>query len=318
MRSLGAYVLYRVLLLVPVLVGISLIVFFIMAMLPGDPAQALLGAYATPENLAALREDMGLDEPPVARYFIWAGNLLEGNFGHSFSLDRPVLDIVLDRLGPTLLLAGTALLLCSILGLAAGVISAVRQYGWQDKLTTFFVLVGISTPTFWLGLLFVLVFAVKLGWFPASGMHPIYGGGGWLSVLHHLVLPATCLAVVATGVIARLTRSSMLEVLRRDFVTTARAKGLDERDVVYKHAFRNALVTVIPVVGIQAGFVLGSAVYIETVFQWPGIGDMIVTAILSRDILLVQGAVIVVAACYVLINLLTDVVQRWLDPRIAA
>ncbi len=315
---MGGYVLRRVLLLVPVLAGISLIVFFIMALLPGDPAQALLGAYATPENLANLREEMGLDEPLVNRYFIWLGNLLGGDFGHSYSLDRPVLDIVTDRLGPTLLLAGTALVLCSILGLVAGVISAVRQYGWQDKLTTLFVLVGISTPTFWLGLLFVLVFAVRLSWFPASGMYPIYGPAGWLSVLHHLVLPATCLAVVATGVIARLTRSSMLEVLRKDFVTTARAKGLDERTVIYKHAFRNALVTVIPVLGIQAGFVLGSAVYIETVFQWPGIGDMIVTAILSRDILLVQGAVIVVAACYVLINLLTDVLQRWLDPRISA
>lgn len=318
MSSIGGYVLRRVVLLVPVLAGISLIVFFIMALLPGDPAQALLGAYATPENLTNLREDMGLDEPLASRYFIWLGNLLGGDFGHSYSLDRPVLDIVLDRLGPTLLLAGTALVLCSILGLAAGVISAVHQYGWQDKLTTFFVLVGISTPTFWLGLLFVLLFAVELGWFPASGMYPIYGSASWLSVLHHLVLPATCLAVVATGVIARLTRSSMLEVLRRDFVTTARAKGLDEKTVVYKHAFRNALVTVIPVLGIQAGFVLGSAVYIEVVFQWPGIGDMIVTAILSRDILLVQGAVIVVAACYVLINLLTDVLQRWLDPRIAA
>lgn len=318
MSSLGGYVLYRIILLFPVLAGISLIVFFIMALLPGDPAQALLGAYATPENLAELREDMGLDEPLASRYLIWLGNLLEGNFGHSYSLDRPVLDVVLDRLGPTLLLAGTALILCSIVGLAAGVISAVHQYAWQDKVTTFFVLVGISVPTFWLGLLFVLLFAVELGWFPASGMHPIYGTGGWLSVAHHLVLPAVCLAVVATGVIARLTRSSMLEVLRRDFVTTARAKGLDEKDVVYKHAFRNALVTVIPVLGIQAGFVLGSAVYIETVFQWPGIGAMIVTAILSRDILLVQGAVIVVAACYVLINLLADVLQRWLDPRIAA
>lgn len=316
--TLGGYVLYRVLLLVPVLAGISLIVFFIMALLPGDPAQALLGAYATPENLANLRADMGLDEPLVSRYFIWLGNLLEGNFGHSYSLDRPVLDIVIDRLGPTLLLAGTALILCAIFGLAAGVISAVHQYGWQDKMTTFFVLIGISTPTFWLGLLFVLFFAVKLNWFPTGGMYPIYGAGGWLTVLHHLVLPAVCLAVVATGVIARLTRSSMLEVLRRDFVTTARAKGLDENTVVYKHAFKNALVTVIPVVGIQAGFVLGSAVYIETVFQWPGIGSMIVTAILSRDILLVQGAVIVVAACYVLINLLTDVLQRTLDPRIVA
>jgi peptide/nickel transport system permease protein len=312
------YILRRLLLAIPVLLGISLIVFLMMALIPGDPALAILGAYATPENVAKLNAELGLDRPLPVQYFTWLGNLLTGDFGRSYSLNRPVIDEILERLGPTLLLAGTALVLATVLGLAAGVVAAVRQYGWPDKLLTLIVLVGISTPSFWLGLILVLLFAVRLGWFPASGMVAIYGGGGPLDILHHLVLPAVTLALVATGVIARLTRANMLEVLRQDFIRTARAKGVDESRVIRRHAFRNALVNIIPIIGIQAGFVLGGAVYIETVFQWPGIGRMLVTAITTRDILLVQGGVLVVAAAYVGINLLTDVVQHLLDPRIAA
>jgi peptide/nickel transport system permease protein len=313
-----SYTLRRLAMIVPVLLGLSVIVFLIMALIPGDPALAILGSFATPENVAQLRQDLGLDRSLPAQYFIWLGNLLHGDFGRSYSLNRPVLDEVLDRLGPTLLLAGTSLLLCTLLGLAAGVVSAVRQYGWQDRVITLLVLVGLSTPSFWLGLVLVLLFAVQLHWFPVSGMVAIYGGGGPADILHHLVLPAVTLSVVATGVIARLTRSNMLEVLRQDYVRTARAKGLEERTVIGRHAFRNALVNIVPIVGIQAGFVLGGAVYIETVFQWPGIGRMLVTAISTRDILLVQGGVLVVAACYVLINLATDLIQHLLDPRIAA
>lgn len=311
------YIIKRLILVVPVLLGISVIVFLIMAMLPGDAAQAILGSFATPENLARVRSDLGLDEPMVKRYFIWLGNILQGDFGRSYTLQRPVLDEVLDRLGPTLLLAGTSLILASIMGMFAGVIAAIKQFGWQDALFTFVVLIGISTPSFWLGLMFVLAFSLNLGWFPVSGMTAVIGGGGVLDVLRHLVLPAVTLAVVATGVIARLTRSTMLEVLRRDFVRSARAKGLPERTVIVKHAYRNALVNIIPVLGIQAGFVIGGAVYIETVFQWPGIGRMLVNAILTRDVLLVQGGVVVVAAIYVLINLTADVFQHLLDPRIS-
>jgi len=315
---MGGYVLRRLMMMLPVLWGISVLVFLIMALIPGDPAQALLGAYATPEHLTRVRAELGLERPLVERYFVWLGQVLHGELGRAYSLDRPVLDEVLERLGPSLLLAGTALLLCTLFGLAAGVVSAVRQYGWQDKLVTLLVLVGLSTPSFWLGLMLILLFAVTLQWFPASGMFAIYGGGDLADLLHHLTLPAITLAVVATGVIARLTRSSMLEVLRQDYVRTARAKGLPERRVIGVHAFRNALVTVVPAIGIQTGFVLGGAVYIETVFQWPGIGRMLVTAIGTRDVLLVQGGVLVVAACYVLINLLTDLVQHLLDPRITA
>jgi len=313
-----SYIAKRLLMMIPVLFGISVIVFGIMALIPGDPATAILGSFATPENLARVRSELGLDKPLIEQYFTWLANLLHGDFGRSYSLNRPVINEVMDRLGPTLLLAGTSLLLCTVFGLIIGVISAVKQYAWQDKLLTLSVLIGISTPSFWLGLILILIFAVHWKWFPASGMYAIYGGGDLHDLLMHLTLPAITLSVVATGVIARLTRSAMLEVLRQDYVRTARAKGLHEGKVIYKHAFKNALVNIIPVIGIQAGFVIGGAVYIETVFQWPGIGRMLVTAITTRDILLVQGGMLVVAACYVLFNLLADVLQRLLDPRLEA
>lgn len=313
---MAAYIAKRLLAAIPVLFGLSIIVFLIMAMIPGDPATAILGSYATPENVARLNADLGLDKPLPQQYLIWLGNLLQGDFGRSYALDRPVLDEVLERFSATLILAGTALVLCSILGLMAGVVSAVRQYGLADKIITVAVLIGISTPSFWLGLLLILAFAVKIRLFPASGMYAIYGGGDLPDLLHHLFLPALTLAVVATGVIARLTRTAMLEVLRQDYIRTARAKGLSERRVIYRHALKAALVSIIPVIGIQAGFVLGGAVYIETVFQWPGIGSMLVNAISTRDLLLVQGGVLVVAAAYVLFNLAADAAQTLLDPRL--
>ncbi|HXV31364.1 MAG TPA: ABC transporter permease [Sinorhizobium sp.] len=310
------YILKRLIAVVPVLFGLSVIVFLVMAMIPGDTATAILGPYATQENVERINRDLGLDKPLVQQYLIWIGNVLQGDFGRSFALNRPVLDEVLERFRATLILAGLSLALASVLGLLAGIVSAVRQFGWADRAITFVVLAGISTPSFWLGLLLIYLFAVNWRVLPASGMYAIYGGGDLKDRLLHLILPATTLAVVAAGVIARLTRSAMLEVLRQDFVRTARAKGLSERRVVYGHAFRSALVSVIPVIGIQAGFVLGGAVYIETVFQWPGIGAMLVKAISTRDILLVQGGVLIVAASYVLFNLAADVVQSMLDPRI--
>ncbi|MFT6452282.1 MAG: peptide/nickel transport system permease protein [Halocynthiibacter sp.] len=313
---MAGYILKRLISAIPVLLGISVIVFLIMAMIPGDPATAILGSYATPENVEKLNRDLGLDRGLVVRYFTWLGNMLQGDFGRSFSLNRPVLDEVLDRFNATLILAGTAFVLCAILGVAAGVISAARQYGFADKAITFVVLLGISIPSFFLGMMMILIFAVNLRWLPVSGMYAIYGGGDLADLLKHLVMPAGALAVVATGVIARLSRSAMLEVLRQDFIRTARAKGVNERGVIWRHALRAAMVSIIPVLGIQAGFVLSGAVYIEMVFQWPGVGRMLVDAILKRDILLVQGGVVVIAACYVLFNILVDVAQGMLDPRI--
>ncbi len=313
---MGRYILKRLVSAVPVLLGITVIVFAIMAMIPGDPATAILGSYATPENVEKLNRDLGLDKPAVQRYFIWLWNMAQGDFGRSFSLNRPVLDEVLDRFGATLVLAGTAFVLCSVLGVAAGVVSAARQYGLADKAITFAVLLGISIPSFFLGMMMILIFAVELRWFPASGMWPIYGDRTVLVLMKHLVMPALALAVVATGVVARLSRSAMLEVLRQDYIRTARAKGVPERGVIWRHALRAAMVSILPVLGIQAGFVLSGAVYIEIVFQWPGVGRMLVDAILKRDILLVQGGVVLVAACYVLFNIAVDVAQSLLDPRI--
>ena len=313
---MGSYILKRLLSAVPVLLGITVIVFLIMAMIPGDPATAILGSYATPENVERLNRHLGLDRPLWQRYFIWLGNLLQGDFGRSFALNRPVLDEILDRFSATLILAGTAFVLCSLLGIAAGVVSAARQYGFADKAITFVVILGISVPSFFLGMMMILLFAVQMRWLPASGMYPVWGGSGFGDLLRHLTMPALALAVVATGVIARLSRGAMLEVLRQDFIRTARAKGVHERRVIWRHALRAAMVSIIPVLGIQAGFVLSGAVYIERVFQWPGVGRMLVDAILKRDILLVQGGVVFVAACYVGFNILVDVAQSLLDPRI--
>ncbi|QUG76575.1 ABC transporter permease subunit [Erwinia sp. E602] len=313
---MARYILQRLAGLIPVVIGLSLIVFLLMAMIPGNPAQALLGAYATPENVARISQELGLDKPLWQQYLIWVNNLLHGDFGHSWVLNRPVIDEVLERFSATLLLGGCALLLSVVLGLLAGVVSAVRQFGWGDRIITLLVLLGISLPSFLIGLLMIMLFAVSLRWFPASGMLAVYGGGGLSDLLHHLVMPSVALALVATGVIARLTRTAMLEVLRQDYIRTARAKGLNERRVIWRHAFRVALVAVVPAIGIQAGFVLGGAVYIETVFQWPGLGAMLVKAVSTRDLLLVQGGVLVAAVACVLINLVTDIVQACLDPRI--
>lgn len=319
MRSpIWPYIGKRLVMTLPVLLGLTLIVFFIMALIPGDPATAILGSYATPENVARLNAQLGLDKPLVSQYVTWLGNLLQGDLGRSFNQNREVLDIVNERFGATLILAGTALVLCSIMGLLVGIISAVKQYGFVDKVLTLIVLIGISTPAFWLGLLMIMLFAVEWRLLPASGMYAVYGGGDLPDLIRHLILPAGTLAFIATGVIARLTRASMLEILRQDYIRTARAKGLAERRVIYRHAFKAALVSIVPVIGIQAGFVLGGAVYIETVFQWPGIGSMLVTAISTRDLLLVQGGVLVVAAAYVFFNLLADVVQVVLDPRVTS
>ena len=313
---MGRYILFRAAASVPVLIGITIIVFVILSLIPGDPATAILGSYATPENVARLNAQLGLDRPLVQRYFIWLGNLLQGDLGRSFSLNRPVIDEILERFNATLILSGLAFVMCSVLGILAGVISATRQYGLADKLITFSVLVGISVPSFFLGMMMILYFAVNLRWVPASGMYALYGGGDLPDLLHHLVMPATALAVVATGVVARMSRSAMLEVLRLDFIRTARAKGVRERRVITRHALRYAIVSILPVLGLQAGFVLSGAVYIEIVFQWPGIGRMLVDAILTRDIMLVQGGVLFVAACYVLFNIIVDLTQIWLDPRL--
>ena len=310
------YLLQRLLSAIPVLLGITIIVFFIISLIPGDPATAILGSYATPENVKLLNEQLGLDKGLAQRYFIWLGNLVQGDLGRSFALNRPVLDEILERFNATLILSGTAFILCSVVGVLIGTISAFKQYTITDKIITFTVLTGISLPSFFLGIMMILLFAVNLQWLPVSGMYAIYGGGDFLDLIHHLIMPAIALALVATGVVARITRNSVLEILRQDYIRTARAKGVREGNVLFKHVLRIAIVTILPILGLQAGFVLSGSVFIEIVFQWPGVGRMLVDAILKRDILLVQGGVMFVAACYVLFNIAVDLLQRYLDPRI--
>ena len=316
------YLIKRLLLLPPVLFGVSLVVFGVMSLVPGDPALAILGPYATPERLAELRAELGLDRSWPVRYGIWLGGVLDGDLGRSVSLERPVLDVVLEHLGPTALLAGTALLFGALIGLAAGMVAALRHNRLTDRLVTLGVLLGISIPSFWLGLLLILVFAVWLGWLPASGMTWVWadagGLAGVLDVAQHLLLPALSLALVAGGVIGRLTRGAAIDVLASPPIRMARARGIPERRVLLVHGLKSVLARMVPVIGLQAGFVIGGAVYIETIFQWPGLGRLLVTAISARDLLLVQGGVLVLAAAYVLVNLAADLTQHALDRRTRA
>ena len=306
----------RLLSAIPVVLGITIIVFLIISLIPGDPATAILGSYATPENVAKINKDLGLDKSLPERYLIWLGNIVQGDFGRSFSLNRPVIDEVMERFNATLILSGTAFVLCSFFGILVGTISAARQYTLTGKFITFIVLIGISIPSFFLGMMMILTFAVRLKLFPVSGMYAIWGGGDLPDLISHLVMPSIALAIVATGVVARISRNAVLEILRQDYVRTARAKGVKERSILISHVLRVAIVTILPVLGLQAGFVLSGSVYIEIVFQWPGVGRMLVDAILKRDIILVQGGVVFVSICYVFFNIAVDVLQRVLDPRI--
>ena len=310
------YLFKRILYAFPVLLGVTFAVFLIISLIPGDPATAILGSYATPENVENLNRQLGLDKPFFQRYLIWVVNILQGDFGTSYSLNRPVIDEVVERFQATLILSGSSFLICSIIGILFGIISSALQYSFFDKIITFSVILGISIPSFFLGMMMILLFTVELKLLPASGMYSLYGGGDLIDLLKHLIMPSTALAIVSTGVVVRLSRSIMLEILRLDFIRTARSKGLKEYRVIFIHAFRLAIVSILPILGLQAGFVLSGAVYIEIVFQWPGVGRMLVDSILTRDIMLVQGGVLFVALCYVIFNIVVDFIQLILDPRI--
>lgn len=310
-----AYLWRRSVMMIPVLFGVSILVFALMEWIPGDPALAILGPMATEENLESLRQDLNLDAPLHQRYGTWMHGIAGGDWGYSYSLERPVWDEVFERFAATLILAAAALGICILMGLSAGVYMAVRQNSWGEKIVIVAVTTGISVPAFWLGLLFILLFSIQLRWLPSGGMVPAYGDFSFVQMLPHLIMPAFTLAVVAASVVARIMRARMLEILRMDFIRTARAKGLSEAHILYRHAIPNALPAMLPLLGLQAGYVLGGAVYVETIFQWPGIGSMLVYAIQTRDLLLVQGGVLLVAFSYVLINLLADWIQHILDPR---
>jgi peptide/nickel transport system permease protein len=313
---MGTYILRRLLGLIPVLFGISLVVFLLMQLIPGDVAQAMLGLTARPEDVANLREALGLNEPIYVQYVRWLGQVLHGDLGISLQQRTAVLPFVLERFQNTLILTTAATVTSLVIGLPAGIISATRQYSVFDRVSMLLALFGNSMPAFWLGLMAILIFSLQLGWFPTGGMRPIVGDHGLGVLLKHLFLPAITLGAASAAITARITRSSMLEVIRQDYVRTARAKGLGERTVLSGHALKNALLPILTVISFQFGFLLGGAVLTETVFSWPGVGLALYNAISFRDYPLVQGGVLVVALAFVVVNLATDLVYAFVDPRI--
>ena len=300
------YIIKRLFSTVPVLIGISLLLFFMLRMLPGDPAQVLAGQMATPEEIENIRQQLGLDRPIYEQYAVYLSRLVQFDLGRSARTRNPVTQEIWARLPNTLLLAVVAITLACLFGIPAGIISAVRPYSWIDYLVTTSALFGMSMPVFWLGLMLVVVFAVILKWLPAGGT------GSW----QHVILPSITLAAFVVAFIARMTRSTMLETLSQDFTTTARSKGLQERVVVIKHAFKNALIPIITVVGLQFGLLLGGAVLTETVFAWPGLGRLIVDSILARDYPLIQGTILIFGLLYIMVNLVVDLIYALVDPRI--
>lgn len=300
------YVIKRLFSMIPVLVGISILLFFMLRMLPGDPAQVLAGQMASPEEIETIRKQLGLDRPVYEQYLSYLGRLVRLDLGRSARTQNPVIEEIWARLPNTALLAVVAIGLACLFGIPAGVISAVRPYTWVDYLVTMGALFGISMPVFWLGLMLVVVFAVVLRWLPAGGT------GSW----QHVVLPSVTLASFVVAFIARMTRSTMLETLSLDYISTARSKGLKEEVVVIKHALRNALIPIVTVVGLQFGLLLGGAVLTETVFAWPGIGRLIVDSILARDYPVIQGTILIFGLLYILVNLAVDILYVVIDPRI--
>ncbi len=299
--------------MVLVLLGISVVVFVMLKLTPGDPAATMLGVQATPDELARVRRAMGLDQPWVVQFGIWLRNLLQGDLGVSYINRKPVAELIATRFPVTLELTIFAMLLAAVIGIPAGVISAARRYTGLDYSITSFALFGVSMPSFWFGILLILLFSLHLGWLPASGYASMQRG--LAEHLKHLVLPGVSLGLFLSGSLARFTRSSMVDTLAQDFIRTGRAKGLQERIVVYRHALRNALIPTVTVLGLQFGFLMGGAVIVEQVFAL-GVGWLVLIAVSQRDYPVVQGVVLLVAAVFALSNLLVDVAYTWLDPRI--
>lgn len=308
-----AYIQRRLIMLIPVLFGISVVVFLVMHLAPGDPAEILAGPTATASDIAALREKLGLNDPVWVQYWRFLSGALRGDLGKSIQSGEPVAEMIATRFPNTLALAVASMIVASILGISAGVISAVKKGTVFDTVSMVGALLGISMPSFWIGLMLMLIFAVRLRWFPVAG----YNGQWWtLTGIRQLVLPAVTLGIGTAALIARITRSSVLEIMREDYIRTARAKGLSQVKTIGKHVLRNALAPVITVMGINFGSLLGGTVVTESVFAINGIGRLMVRAITSRDFPVVQGAVLLVATIFVFINLLVDITYALLDPRI--
>lgn len=334
--SVWLYILKRLLSLLPVLLGITLLVFCFLHLIPGDPAVVLLGERATPEQIVALREQLGLNQPLPIQYLIFLGSFFRFDLGNSIISGIPIADELRSRFPATLELSLAAMLVALVAGIPAGILAAMRKNSWLDNLLMSGSLLGVSLPVYWLGLLLIYLFSVNLQWLPPSGRISVEVGfnfqpltGFYLldallrldwaaltDLLAHLVLPALALGTIPLAILARITRSAMLESLSQDYIRTARAKGLPERGVILRHALKNAFLSISTIVGLQFGTLLGGAILTETIFSWPGIGSWIYGGILDRDYPVVQGGVIFVAIAFVLINLLVDISYAFSDPRI--
>jgi ABC-type dipeptide/oligopeptide/nickel transport system permease component len=304
---LFAFIVRRLVLSIPTLLGVMIVVFLLLYVAPGDPVQDMVGERADAETIARLRKDLHLDEPLPKQFILYAGGVLRGDLGKSYITQRPIIEDIRERFPKTLLLAGTAMLLASILGITIGVLSSRNPGGWFDRLSLGFAYLGISFPVYWVGLILILIFAVTLHWLPPSG----YGG------IKYLVLPALALGSRSIAFLARVTRSAMLDVLGGDFVRTARAKGLKERSVIMRHALRNALIPIVTVLGLDFGYYLTGSILTETIFSWPGIGRYVVNAIARRDLPAINGSVLFLSVVFVLVNLITDLAYAKADPRVA-
>jgi ABC-type dipeptide/oligopeptide/nickel transport system permease component len=324
---MGAYVVRRLAHTLVVLFGVSIVTFGLIHMIPGDPVLVMLGTDATPEELTRLRALLGFDQPIPVQYVDYMARVLQGQFGDSIIQKLPVSKLIMERLPATVELALAAILIAIALGVTTGVISATRPYSAFDAVAVIIALVGVAMPVFWLGMLAILLFSLRLSWLPSfgrgDGLFPslalLITTGNTTSLvdsIKHLILPGVTLGAFSTAIISRLVRSSMLEVLGTDYVRTARAKGLADRAVLIRHALRNALIPVVTVVGLQVGVLLGSAVIAETIFAWPGLGRLLINAINTRDYPLVQALVFVIALIVSLINLTVDLLYAWLNPRV--
>lgn len=331
---MAQYILRRLLQIIPVFFGVTLLAFSLIHFIPGDPAQIMLGERATPEALQELREQLGLNDPLYIQYGRFLSHILSGDLGRSIVTHEQVSKELATFFPATLELTLAAMLVAVVVGLTAGIIAAVKQYSLFDNISMVGALFGVSMPIFWLGLMLIYLFAQTLGWFPPSGRLgtefsvPMITGlvtvdallsgdlAAFRDALWHLALPALALGTIPMAIIARMTRSSMLEVLRQDYIRTARAKGLAEWLIVIKHALRNAFLPVLTVIGLQFGSLLGGAVMTETIFSWPGIGRYIYSAIMARDFPVVQSSIVFIAMLFVLINLLVDLLYTYIDPRI--
>ncbi len=320
------FIIRRLIALIPVLLGVSTVVFFILHLTPGDPAQMMLGDFASREAVEKLREEMGLNKPLYVQYGLFVADIARGNLGRSITQRQPVIKLIGQKLQATAELATTAIIIALILGISAGIIAAVRRNGFVDYLVTLVSLIGVSAPVFYLGLLLILFFSLQLGIFPVSGRGgPLLPAIGELFTgnaqpvirsLRHLFLPALTLGLSFAALLARMTRATMLEVLQQDFIRTARAKGLSIRFVTVKHALKNAGIPLLTIIGLQLSALLGGSVLTETVFAWPGLGRLAVDAIFARDFPLVQGTVLTVAVIFVLMNLIIDGLYGLIDPRV--